>query len=105
MADSSLNEFNRLLYGRNNSEAELEYERLRKQEEEELWLDYSKMFDEEKNKEAERIVKLEKELSQLTQKFTEQEEKMEQLKSLVEKKEAELVGTKGCWSFCCGKRS
>jgi hypothetical protein len=105
MADSSLNEFNRLLYGRNNSEEELEFERQRKQQEEELWLDYNKMFDEVKDKEAERIVKLEREFSQLIQKFTEQEEKMEQLKSLIENKEAELVETKGCWSFCRPKKN
>jgi len=61
MADSSLNEFNRLLYGRNNSEDELEFERQRKQQEEELWLDYNKMFGEVKDKEAERIAKLERE--------------------------------------------
>jgi peptidoglycan hydrolase CwlO-like protein len=109
MSDSSLNEFNRLLHGRELSDEELAYEYNQKREADELLQDYGAMFGEkEKGDEddKERIARLEEDIVRLTEKINEQEEHIQQLTHVIDTRavstvSSEMVDSKGCcgWVF------
>jgi uncharacterized membrane protein YccC len=100
MSQNTLSEFNRLLHGVDLSEEDIEYENKRIEEEKELFLDYTKLFEEEKKEEIERISKLENLLRQLTQTLTVQDQKLteqeEQIKQLLKVRENPPVSASRC---------
>ena len=99
MSDSSLNEFNRLLHGRELSDEELAYEFNQKKEADDLLQDYSKLFDEKSKGDAARISKMEVEIAQLTAKLNEQQNLLTSLMDAPTSTSSVVVESTGC----CGR--
>jgi len=127
MSSRVLKEFNWLLHGKTFEEEAQDYDDKQKEEETELLTDYSKLFEkdnEELTQLKNQVSEQEKELSQLKEELTEkdeeiaeltqkimvvsqtidsQQEHINELIALIEKKEqqpaVELVETKKCWHF------
>jgi|LauGreStaDraftv2_3_1035109.scaffolds.fasta_scaffold73390_1 hypothetical protein len=107
MGDSSLNEFNRLLHGRELSDEELAYEFNQKKEADELLQDYSAMFGDKSEggyDDKERIDKLEVEIALLTAKMNEQQNLLTSLMespTVSSETTSVVVDSKGCcgWFF------